>query len=585
LAGSRAAKLGENQTSGPGNHDELTAAGFFYMLLSGLNCLARYKQLVDSMNVFPVPDGDTGTNMYLTLKSAVVQARQVVRAEGIDKVSLGRVAQAVARGALMGARGNSGVILSQLLRGFARHLASKPAAGAVDIALAFESAGKVAHKAVMKPVEGTILTVASQAGQTAKRVAESGGGNYQVLAAALQGAKEALDETPKLLPVLREAGVVDAGGLGYAKILEGALAFARGDRRYIHRLSVVEGSGKGTRKVAASDPRPMVNKYCTELVIRDARTSLDEIRSHLQPLGESLLVVGDDRDVKMHIHTDNPGRVLEYCSTLGDMTEIDIDNMQFQSREVGSPEGEHNKVLEQDDGDSNGMPRDLAMVAVSPGEGLSAIFRSLSVDRVVPGGQMMNPSIEDLVSAVTATGARDVIILPNNKNILSAAQQAAALVEDQNVHVVPTRTVPQGLEAAMCFSPDGTLAENVESITAVIGDVRTGEVTYAVRDSRAGDLEIAEGDYIGLLEGDIRSAGDSLQEIVLELLDDMVQDEGSLISVYYGEAVTESQAKEMEQLVSGRFPECEVEVHYGGQPLAYYILSVLGGGFIEEVSG
>lgn len=546
------------------------------MLLAAANNLNQQKDIVDALNVFPVPDGDTGTNMSLTMNAAV---KELDRAESTE---VRRLTSLLARGSLMGARGNSGVILSQFFRGFSDGLADvKELATGEDMARAFTNSSVTTYRAVMKPVEGTMLTVGRVAGEYAERAAEEGASAAEVVKAALEGAREALADTPNILPVLKEAGVVDAGGQGLVCIYEGLVA---GLTASPEELAELFGESREMPKpqveVAQSHGEVLVNKYCTEFIIIGQGIDPEMVRKELEPRGESMIVVGDEDVVKVHIHTDNPGQVLEFCGGLGELTEIDIDNMFLQNQEFQQEEDHtsHLTNLENVVGFPTtngelGEPKSIGLVAVVPGEGLAEIFLSLGVDHIVRGGQTMNPSTEDLVRAVNSINAESVIILPNNKNVIFSAEQVKELV-DKNVGVVTTRSAPQGISALMYFVGDDSLEENLAVMDEGIQEVKTGEVTFAVRSTVAGDLEIEEKDIIGLLEGDIAAVGSAPEQVVLELLESMVDDDSSVISIYYGEEQAEEEAMRLNELVEEAYPDCEVEVYSGGQPLYYYILSV-----------
>ncbi len=550
----------------------LTGIELKRMLEAASRYLAVDKERINALNVFPVPDGDTGTNMALTISAAVREL------DGIERLTIRSVSQAAARGSLMGARGNSGVILSQFFRGFSDGFDGVKEADGACLAQAFRLASRTTYKAVMKPVEGTILTVAKAAAAGAEEAAENGDSPLEVWEAALNAAKEALIRTPEILPVLRQAGVVDAGGEGLVVALQGALDALRGEER-VSEESLAESLASTEIPSAIGISRiegDLANKYCTEFLIKGEGLDVDSLRSALEPKGDSTLVVGDARVIKIHIHTDHPGDVLEVCASMGDMVDIKIDNMRLQNDALMK---EHPKPT-----DSNvfNLPsiirpseerKTLGLVAVVPGRGLADIFASLGVDRLVTGGQTMNPSTEELVRAVEDTNADKVIIFPNNKNVIFSARQAKELVEKE-VGVVATRSIPQGISALMSFDPDGDLEENLESMEQSMRQVKTGEVTYAVRATKAGDLQIEEEDIIGLVEGKITTAGRSIDEVTLNLLDTMVEDESSVISLYSGDNHSFASAEALADTVRERYPECEVELYQGNQPLYYYILSV-----------
>ena len=528
------------------------------MLQAAAQYLTNEKERVNALNVFPVPDGDTGTNMALTISAAVKEL------DDLETDACGKIASAVARGSLMGARGNSGVILSQFFRGFSEGLKGVNAASGPDIARALDLASQTTYRAVMKPVEGTMLTVGKAAAAKAGEIAENSSSAETVWVAALDQAKRTLADTPQMMAVLREAGVVDAGGDGLVCIFQGALQGLRNEvvvEQASAPAEVVSPAHKeeGITRIAGL----LVNHYCTEFLIKGSALNIETIKETLVPEGDSMLVVGDEELVKIHIHTDHPGKVLEYAGSLGELTDIKIDNMKMQN------EGITNHAPPEPLGD----PKPLGMVAVVPGSGLKDIFTSLGVDVVVTGGQTMNPSTEELVAAVERVHAENVIILPNNKNVIFSAQQVKEL-SDKGIGVVPTRSVPQGIAAVMKLNPEAQLAENVAEMEVGMRQVKTGEITYAVRATKAGDLEIEEEDIIGLVEGKIVTAGGSVTDVTLSILQTMVDDEASVISLYTGDNQDFSEAEQFAELVTNTFPDCEVELYHGGQPLYYFIVSV-----------
>lgn len=562
--------------------ERLTGSSFRAMIYAAANRLYEQRKFVDSLNVFPVPDGDTGTNMSSTLIAA---AREV---EKSTSDSVADLAAAAARGSLMGARGNSGVILSQFFRGFADGCRGYKELDAQILARAIQSASDTVYKAVMKPVEGTMLTVGRFAAEEASRAAANGADVWETLEAAFRGAQKGLEKTPQLLPVLREAGVVDAGGQGLVVILEGAIGVVRGEEVSTRLLdpdtASREDAGPGVPG-GITVIEDLKYKYCTELIVRGTNLSTDAIRSRIQGWGDSVLVVGGGDAVKVHIHTNDPGKVLSYCCTLGDMVEIGIHNMAEQNRQaVEEREANQRRSLQAFAGsmsEVNGTVADsepvelkpVGMVAVCVGQGMADIFASLGADEVVVGGQTMNPSTEDLVSAINRVPAEAVLLLPNNKNVLFAAQQAVELT-DKPVRVVPTRTIPQGISAAMAFDLEASLDENYERMQDAAKGVVTGEVTYAVRSTKTGNLDINERDIIGLADGEIKVAARSIDEVGIELLKLLVDEDKEIIAIYYGDQIDDEAADAFLRKVEEAFPDLEVELHAGGQPLYYYIFGV-----------
>lgn len=551
------------------------------MIQAAASWLDVNKEGVDALNVFPVPDGDTGTNMYLTLQAAV---REV---EKVRDNSVSRVADAAAQGSLMGARGNSGVILSQFFRGFARTISGKETIDAEWLAKGFQGAVRQAYQAVMRPVEGTILTVAREGAKAAADTARTTSDILVVLQATLVQARRTLALTPTMLPVLREARVVDAGGKGLVVALEGAIRALQGGQvadweRVAHEEQEEKRSAselRGPRALAPEEAAEALKyKYCTEFVLKgESKLNLERIKRDLGPHGDSMLVVGDAAVAKIHIHTNRPGFVLEYASKLGDLVEIQINNMAEQNRELveqGRPPG---KVVPEEDrgaaGPGSGVSKPLGIVAVAVGEGLEDIFRSLGADAVVKGGQSMNPSTEELLAAVESTGAEAVMILPNNSNVILTAGQVKDLT-GRRVAVVTTKTIPQGIAALLSFDAERSLEENCRAMSEAAKAVRTGEVTYAVRRSKLNGVEVEEKDFIGLADDQLKAAGKSLPEVTEMLIREMVDEHTEILTVYRGAEVSEEDARALVDKVRSVHPEFEVELHYGGQPLYFYLISV-----------
>ncbi len=551
-------------------------------LLTALDAAAAWldghRATVDALNVFPVPDGDTGTNMSMTLNAALREARE----SGSDRV--GKVAERAAYGALMGARGNSGVILSQLLRGFARATHDATALDAATLAEALTAAAETAGRAVMKPVEGTILTVAVAAARTATDSATREDNPLAVLDATLDEARAAVARTTEQMPLLKQAGVVDAGAQGYMLILEG---FAR----YLHGQSThVEG------KAATSDSAPLHMAqvehgddygYCTEFVIAGAGLELAAIRERIAGMGASLLVVGEPTLVRVHVHTEDPGRVLSYVAPLGQLHKIKIDNMQAQHDAFVATAGTHD-AHEQESGrpvseggvNTPPMPYQperepglVGIVAVAPGAGLAEIFRSLGTDLVVSGGQTMNPSTQELLAAIDELPQQNVILLPNNSNVRLAAEQACGLTR-KRVTIVPARTIPQGMAALVVYSADADLATNVATMTAAMATVRTGEVTVAVRDAQLDGLSVRSGHALGLLDDEAVVVEAERDAVALDLMDKMSAADGEILTIYYGVDVTEQGAEALAATARERYGALEVEVVSGGQPHYPYIMSL-----------
>jgi len=534
------------------------------------------KGRVNALNVYPVPDGDTGTNMSLTLNAAVQE---------MDKLQNGdvaRIAGAAALGSLMGARGNSGVILSQILRGFARGLEGVVRAGAREMAWALQEGVHVAYKAVMKPTEGTILTVAREAARAAMEAARRGLNLREVLSQAYEEAERTLALTPEMLPVLKKNGVVDAGGKGLVYILLGFLNFLRG-------AAVV---GPGEVRVAefefTEELADIQNPYDTEFFIRGEGIPVDQVRERLNSLGDSLIVVGTPELVKVHIHTQNPGVVLDYCLKLGELTQIEIKNMRDQHRDLKERASAQTSRSGEEGLASRNTPvvnvpvtpetdpelaNRVGLVAVAAGQGIADTFRSLGAQGIVSGGQTMNPSTQEILEVVEGLPQKRVVLFPNNKNIILTAEQASHL-STKEVWVVPTRSVPQGLAALLAWRDDLPVEENLKRMTAAAAAVKSGEVTYAVRNSGSAAGPIAEGDIIGLVEGEIVAAGKELGAVLLQLVRNMVEPGTSIVTLFYGEMVDAEQAAELADQLTGEFPQVELEMRYGGQPVYYFLVSV-----------
>lgn len=537
------------------------------MLLAGFEYLSANKKQVDALNVFPVPDGDTGTNMSLTVQAAVKEV------ENLKDLQLRTFAQAAATGALMGARGNSGVILSQLFRGFAQILETTDKVDGLILAKAFQNASEVAYRAVIKPVEGTILTVAKAAAKGAREAAAQENNYEKVISNALQYAQKALDKTPTMLPALAQAGVVDAGGKGLCLLIEGALKSLGGE--WPSTKSFTSETITSTTEIKEPETKekvaqPLEFRYCTELIIKGENLSQDLIRKALEKLGDSLLVVGNENVIKIHIHTNHPGKVLEFAVVQGTLHDIKIDNMEEQHQErylTG-----HDENLEEVK--ETTFTKDVGILGVCAGSGLAEILQSLGADLIVHGGQTMNPSIEDLVAGIKEIRAKHIFILPNNKNIILAAEQAKSLLDDVEVHVIPTKNFPQGMAALVAYDPERPIEENEKRMKEAIEQVQTGEITYAVRESQYNGLEIQNGELLGIVNSNIVTKGNNMLEVAQELVSTMLDNGGELLTVFYGSDIDTEEADELFNELQKEFPELEIEMHYGGQPLYYYIFAL-----------
>lgn len=546
--------------------NQITGEDLKKSLVGSRDYLVLNKEMVNELNVFPVPDGDTGTNMSLTIISALKEAEHLDAFATVEEVSA-----AVSRGALMGARGNSGVILSQFFRGFAEGLKGKEIANIKDLAFAFKKASDVTYKAVMKPTEGTILTVGRELSDFAVKNAAKATDMGSFYESVIKAAEKSLDNTPNLLPVLKEQGVVDAGGKGLVVILQGALKAAKGET--IEKIEDAELERKTPKAFVDGEVEDgdIEFAYCTEFLIKGDSDKAEEFKQKLIPLGDCLLVVGGSGIIKTHIHTNNPGRVLEYASEIGMLQDIKIDNMRiqhkeklFKDEEVEAAKGK-NLVVE--------PTEEYAFVTVSIGDGLDEVFESLNADYIVKGGQTMNPSTEDLLKGVESTPGKNVFILPNNKNIQLAAEQVKELTK-RNVKVIPTRSIPEGISAMLAFQPDSTFDENEEAMKEAISHVKSGQVTYAVRDTEISGKTIGEGDVIGIAHGDIVSVGDEVTEVTRELIEELVNEDHSLITLYYGEDVDEEDGEDLLKELEEEYEDLDIELVYGGQPLYYYLVSL-----------
>ena len=543
------------------------------MFLAGAANLEAKKEYINELNVFPVPDGDTGTNMTLTIMSA---AKEVKAIENPDMLS---TAKAISSGSLRGARGNSGVILSQLLRGFTKEIRDYEEIDVSVLARACERATATAYKAVMKPKEGTILTVAKGISQKAGELAETTEDLEVFLPEVIRHAEDVLAQTPELLPVLKEAGVVDSGGQGLVEILHGAYdAFSGKEIDY----SAID-AGEGTKMVKPSQQAEADIKfgYCTEFIIMTDKpfTSKDEteFKGYLESIGDSIVCVADDDIVKIHVHTNDPGLAIQKALTYGQLSRMKIDNMREEHQEKLIRDAE--KVAKQQAQAAElkkkkEARKPVGFITVSIGEGMNEIFRELGVDYIIEGGQTMNPSTDDMLTAIDHVNADHIFIFPNNKNIILAANQAQSLTKDKDIIVIPTKTVPQGITAVINYMPEADVDTNIDAMNEGIAHVKTGQVTYAVRDTHIDDKEIHEGDIMGIGDEGILSVCQSVEEAAREMLALMVDEDAELISLYYGQDVTAEDAEKLAQAVEEQYPDVDVDLHSGGQPIYYYVLSV-----------
>lgn len=546
------------------------------MFLAGAQNIEAKKDYINELNVFPVPDGDTGTNMSMTIMSA---AKEVT---ALNKPAMKDLAKAISSGSLRGARGNSGVILSQLLRGFTKAIKEEKEIDVLALAAACQRARDTAYKAVMKPKEGTILTVASGIATKAAEMAEETDDLEVFIPAVIEHAQDVLNQTPEMLLVLKEAGVVDSGGQGLLEVIKGAYdAFLGKEIDY----SVIEPStGVTVNKANAEDTADIKFGYCTEFIILTEKEFTEdderEFKKFLSSIGDSIVCVADDDVVKIHVHTNDPGLAIQKALTYGQLSKMKIDNMREEHQEKLIRDAE--KLAEQQANEEAAHeekkpaePRKaMGFIAVSIGAGMNEIFKELGADYIIEGGQTMNPSTEDMLNAIDRVNADTVFILPNNKNIVLAANQAKSLVEEKEIIVIPTKTVPQGITAIINFMPDADAKTNEEAMLEEIKNVKTGQVTYAVRDTHIDDKEIHEGDIMGIGDSGILAVGKDLEETTKELIANLVDEDSELISIYYGEEVSEEDAEKFTEEITELYPDVDVDIQFGGQPIYYYVLAV-----------
>ena len=535
------------------------------MFLSGAKNLEAKKEWINELNVFPVPDGDTGTNMTLTIMSAASEV------SALSDSSMKALAKAISSGSLRGARGNSGVILSQLLRGFTKVIEHYDTVDAVIFARAFEKGVETAYKAVMKPKEGTILTVARGAAEKALEIAGESDSLETFFTDVIAEAELVLSRTPDMLPVLKEAGVVDSGGQGLLEVLKGAFDGYMGkeiDLNFEKPKTAVSG------KPVSAEESNIKFGYCTEFIIMLEKqfTEKDEheFKEYLMSIGDSLVVVADDEIVKVHVHTNDPGEAIQRALTYGQLSNMKIDNMRLEHHEKVIKEAE--KMAAQQ---AAAEPeKEVGFISVSVGAGMGEIFKELGADYLIEGGQTMNPSTEDVLQAIERVNAKNIFIFPNNKNIILAANQARDLTEDKNIIVIPTKTIPQGITALISYVPDKTVEQNTEEMMEAVGNVKTGQITYAVRDTKIDDKEIRQGDIMGIGDHGLLAVGTGIEDITVAALQEMSDEDSEIISVYYGQDVSEEDAEHLAERLEEQYPDFDIEIHNGGQPIYYYILSV-----------
>lgn len=541
------------------------------MFLAGAQNIEAKKEYINELNVFPVPDGDTGTNMTLTIMSA---AKEVTALENPDMQTLSK---AISSGSLRGARGNSGVILSQLLRGFTKAIRDYQEIDVLVLASALEKARETAYKAVMKPKEGTILTVARGIADKALELAETTDDLDEFIPQIIEHAEEVLSKTPEMLPVLKEAGVVDSGGQGLLEVIKGAYDAFQG--KEIDYSSIEASAGTKMTKVSSEAAADIKFGYCTEFIIMTEKEFTDqdehEFKNFLSSIGDSIVCVADDEIVKIHVHTNDPGLAIQKALTYGQLSRMKIDNMREEHQEKLIKDAEKLAAQQKEEEKKETGPRKpIGFIAVSIGEGMNEIFRELGADYIIEGGQTMNPSTEDMLQAIDAVNADHVFILPNNKNIILAANQAKALVKEKDIVVIPTSTVPQGITALINYMPDQDAAVNEETMLSEIKNVKTGQVTYAVRDTHIDDKEIHEGDIMGIGDKGILSVGNSIKETTKEMLSMLVDEDSELISLYYGADIDAKDAEDFTAELEEIYPDIDIDTQCGGQPIYYYVLAV-----------
>ena len=545
------------------------------MFLAGAKNLDAKKEWINELNVFPVPDGDTGTNMSMTIMLA---AKEV---SALDNPTMEQLAKAISSGSLRGARGNSGVILSQLFRGFCKVIKEYDTVDVSILCEACQKAVETAYKAVMKPKEGTILTVAKGAADKALELADETDDLVYFCDEIIKHADYVLSQTPEMLPVLKQAGVVDSGGQGLMQVLKGAFDSLMGKEIDY----TIEGApaGSGVVKISAETEEEIKFGYCTEFIIVLNQTMSDkeelEYKGFLESIGDSIVVVADDEIVKTHVHTNDPGLAIQKALTFGSLSRIKIDNMREEHQEKLIKDAA--KVAEQQKAEEAAKPaapaepaKEMGFISVSIGEGMNEIFKGLGVDYIIEGGQTMNPSTEDMLTAIENVNAKTIFILPNNKNIVMAANQAASLVEDKQIIVIPTKTIPQGITALVNFIGEHTAEENEDTMLAEIQNVKTGQVTYAVRDTEIDGKTIKQDDYMGIGDKSILAVGTELKAVTLEMVDEMVDEDSAIVSIYFGSESSEADAEEIAAAIEEKYPDVEVEINDGGQPIYYYVISV-----------
>ena len=543
-------------------YQKINGHDFYNMVVNASNRLLEESDFVNALNVFPVPDGDTGTNMSMTFKAAVKEI------ENLNSESIGETSKKLAKGALMGARGNSGVILSQILRGISKGLEGKTEVDGRDLAVAFEEGSKAAYKAVMRPTEGTILSVIRAAAESVTNVEESN--VIAVMETVVTNAKIMLDKTPDLLPALKKAKVVDSGGIGLYIILQGMLDALKNDIKA--EIKDVAVKSAGATGAASTEDIDIKFGYCTEFIIVGDASKAKEFQDKIENLGDSMIVVGYEDVIKVHIHTNDPGKVLSNAVQYGELSKIKIDNMREEHREVLALKNEEAASDIQEEV-APAESKKYAFISVAMGDGITRVLKDLGVDYVIEGGQTMNPSTQDMMECISKLNADHIFILPNNKNIIMAAEQAAE-ISDKDIRVIPTKSIPQGITAITMFNYEADVDANEETLKEALEMVKTGSVTYAVRDTEMDGIEIKEGNMLGLVESKIKAVGEDYFEVAKEILESMIDEDSELITIFYGKDVDESKMEEFIAELEDKYDDFDVQCYKGDQPLYYFIMSV-----------
>ena len=543
-------------------YQKINGHDFYNMVVNASNRLLEESDFVNALNVLPVPDGDTGTNMSMTFKAAVKEI------ENLNSESIGETSKKLAKGALMGARGNSGVILSQILRGISKGLEGKTEVDGRDLAVAFEEGSKAAYKAVMRPTEGTILSVIRAAAESVTNVEESN--VIAVMETVVTNAKIMLDKTPDLLPALKKAKVVDSGGMGLYIILQGMLDALKNDIKA--EIKDVAVKSAGATGAASTEDIDIKFGYCTEFIIVGDASKAKEFQDKIENLGDSMIVVGYEDVIKVHIHTNDPGKVLSNAVQYGELSKIKIDNMREEHREVLALKNEETASDIQEEV-APAESKKYAFISVAMGDGITRVLKDLGVDYVIEGGQTMNPSTQDMMECISKLNADHIFILPNNKNIIMAAEQAAE-ISDKDIRVIPTKSIPQGITAITMFNYEADVDANEETLKEALEMVKTGSVTYAVRDTEMDGIEIKEGNMLGLVESKIKAVGEDYFEVAKEILESMIDEDSELITIFYGKDVDESKMEEFIAELEDKYDDFDVQCYKGDQPLYYFIMSV-----------